>query len=171
MPGNGPRRHHKGGRAQASNAAELDAQQPIDVPQALTVAQLRPGFGGIDQPTQPQAALRALQIPLAIGRVLPNPRPGGLQRSPHRQLQLNVQGKGLRLLRIVDMGLRQTVLRIERASGPLCTGLLTQQLLVDTGLLPVTGMEVVAQHPQIHRRDPVGLHARQQRACLQGRQG
>ncbi|MNE99567.1 hypothetical protein D3C80_1982690 [compost metagenome] len=38
LPGCGPRRRYKSGWAQARYAAELDTQQPLAVPQVLSVA-------------------------------------------------------------------------------------------------------------------------------------
>ncbi|MNC47289.1 hypothetical protein D3C75_963420 [compost metagenome] len=161
LPGGSSRRHNERRRIQARDPAQLDPQDAVSLPQALPWDQLRPRVRRILQPVQPQAALLAFEATLPLCRLHPHPGPRRPHLATRRHLQLDMQSKGARLLRVVDMGVRQTILTVERTGCTLCVGLLAQQLLVDTGLLPVAGLEVTAQYTQVHGGDGAGLQARQ----------
>ncbi|MNE85200.1 hypothetical protein D3C76_1275930 [compost metagenome] len=92
-------------------------------------------------PPQPQRGLFAGQHQRTIGGLLQGAGKGCLHRGAHGHPQFNVQGTGFGLLRVVDVGARQTILAMQGRCQASIAGLLGEQNLINALLFPVAGFE------------------------------
>jgi len=91
--------------------------------------------------------VRGAQAATAVAVSLPGAGCWRLHQATVGQVQLNAEGAGGGLFGAVDVGLRQAILPVQAAGR---SGVRSQQTLVETGLLPVAGLAVLAEYPQVH---------------------
>ncbi|MNO83447.1 hypothetical protein D3C76_747550 [compost metagenome] len=132
---------------------DADVQAQLHAEETTAAAQGLAFFHGLAvcrcvfQALQPQSPVRGAQAATAVAVALPGAGCWRLHQATVGHVQLNAEGAGGGLFGAVDVGLRQAILPVQAAGR---SGLRSQQTLVEAGLLPVAGLAVCTEYPQVH---------------------
>lgn len=100
-----------------------------------------------------QAAEVAFQNQRTVGGLAQATRERRLYIATQRHVQFHMQGKGVRLAGAVGPCTGQAILAVAAECLAIAPGGVSQQSLIDTAKLPVTGREMRTEHAKIHGSD------------------